>query len=47
MDMSFYKRIDYKIFLMKSTDTTSLETTNQNSMKVLKVFEPTNKITWL
>ena len=32
---------------LKSLDTYNIELTNQNSVKVSKVFEPTNKITLL
>ena len=33
-------------YWLKSFDTTSLEATNQNSIKVHKVFEPTIKTSW-
>ena len=32
-----------KIYLLKSLDTSSLEPSNQNPIKVINIFEPTNK----
>ena len=36
-----------KILGLKSLGNTTVKPTNQNSIKISKVFEPTNKITWL
>ena len=43
-NLSIVKTMDDKIMFMR-LNTNNLEPTNQNSIKVAKVFEPTNRIT--
>ena len=40
-------KLNYSFCKLRLVDNTSLEPTNQNLMKVLKVFEPTNKKIYL